>query len=275
MRIVLLSTVAISLAACSVAPQGGNQYIPSNAQMGAYNHQQPQMVQQNYRLSRINVEGGIGTELVTGAKLLRAGDAVNTPANVVHNNVSMKQAFKRGLRYDLGASYALNPNLKLSATAYKTKNKGKEGIVVGAINGQDLMGDMSDYDSWGLEAGLRQYGGPMPIKFLNSARGYVEARAGAAHVDEIGLTNMSRNGIARADMALYNKGWVPTAAGLIGIETPLFKQATIGIESGIRYNGKLDNNMTGRVAPGNRFEGVNSGSDKWSIPVNIRGRIRF
>lgn len=274
MRIVLLSATAIALSGCSWLGGQSNSHNSGNyghntGTYGAQTH-----VSQNQRLSRLNLEGGVGAEFVTGDDFLDADNAVAVPG-ITANDVSMKTAFKTGLRYDLGGSYAINPNLKVTATGYKTKHEGKRILVDTDALGNQYAGTVSDYKAMGLEAGLRQYALPVKAPLFRSVRPYIEGRVGAAKVKDINLTDSTIGGVAVADQRVYDGGWVPTGAGLIGLETPVFNRFTMGVETGIRYTGKIDADNTGAFGPGSGSEGANSGSDRWTVPVMLRGRFRF
>jgi len=277
MRIVLLSATAIALSGCSWLGGNSKSYnSTSYAQNTAtYNSQHASNCCNDKILSRWNIEGGIGAEFLSGDDFLDAEDAIsNTP--FTHNNVSMRNAFGTGTRYDIGGSYAINPNLKLTATGYKTEHNGRNINVGTDAMGATLRGQVSDYEAYGLEAGLRQYALPIKAPLVNSVRPYVEGRIGAANINDLRLTNATLGGVATADQLIYDGGWVPTGAGLIGIETPVFNRFTMGLETGIRYTGKLDGHTSGGTfGVGGISEGTNGESDKWSVPLMLRGRYRF
>lgn len=274
MRILLLGTAAIALSGCSWLGLGGNAKYGND--IGTYKAQHGGAYAAQGSdccpLSRWNVEGGIGTDIITGPSFINQSDA-NAIAGTTVNTRSNRTAFDEGLRYDIGGSYALNPNRKLTVTGYKTEAKGNR-ISLGRENGGVVAGDVDDYQAYGLELGLRQYSMPIKAPLVKSVRPYIEGRIGAANVDDIGLTNVTRGGVAGTDVGLYEGGWVPTGAGLIGVETPVFDRFTMGVETGIRYNAKLDSD-TSTLGAGAAFAGANSGGDVWSIPLTLRGRYRF
>lgn len=235
------------------------------------------------KLSRWNIEAGVGPEFIVGGNALTGSqthEGIVDPVTVL-NDVSMDSAYNTGYRADLGASYAFTPNRKLTGQVYYSQADGKD-IAFGSQNDVELRGQMSDYKSYGVEAGLRQYFHPSPMPLLNSVRPYVEGKVGAAHVDSIGLENVrgvtATNPLTPTSLALYESGWVPTGAALVGVETPLFSRMTVGVETGVRYNGKPKSDNSDFGAPGDfntRYSGLNNGGDRWSIPLTIRGRYRF
>ena len=271
MRIVLLSAAAVALSGCSWLGLGGSG--------GSYGHDigtykashAGQQGSDCCPLSRWNVEGGIGKEIIRGPSFVNLSDADAVPG-VLPNTVSASRAFDDATRYEWGGSYALNPNRKISLIGHRVKADGNNIALGREASGDLVRGDVSDYDAWGLEAGLRQYALPIKAPLIRSFRPYVEGRVGASKVDDISISGV--NGTSFTQAGLYEGGWVPTGAGLLGVETPVFNRFTMGVETGLRYEGKLKSD-TSTLATGTSFSGVNSGGDRWSIPVTLRGRYRF
>lgn len=276
MRIVLLSTAAIALSGCSWLGLGGyngnsyGQYAGHSAgHHGTYQTQQQAKPCGNCNsLARWNVEGGVGADFLAGGDFIKAGQSIGGGTTL--NEINNTSAFEVGERADLGVSYALNPNRKVLLNGYVSQYDGERQEI--GTRGTDLLkGDLDDYEAYGLEVGLRQYFLPKAVPVLKSVRPYVEGRLGAARIDDIGLTNVQSttvNGVSTdlADIDLYDSGWTPTGAGLIGVETPLFDRMTLGLETGVRYNGDLD-------SAGSFIQG--DSGNKWSVPVSLRGRYRF
>lgn len=275
MRKLLIGVAAIALSGCSWF--GGKSHHDSNynSNTGYYSGHQikDDCCVGGKTLSRWNLEGGIGPEFVIGGDAL-TGSEINPRDGVVATNLSMKDAYDPGFRYEIGGSYALNPNRKVTVMGSYAEADG-ETVTLGTANGNVIGGDLTDYQRYGVEVGLRQYFMPQKAPLVNSIRPYVEGRIGAAHVDDIGLTNLTSNGQAiNGNIGLYESGWVPTGAGLVGVETPLFDRTTIGLETGVRYTGILKSD-TNSLPAGNPFAGANNGSSSWTVPVMLRGRYRF
>jgi len=65
---------------------------------------------------------------------------------------------------------------------------------------------------------------------------------------------------------------VASAAGLVGIETPLTRYSTIGLETGVRYTQGLDaSNDVNNFG----LQGAGAKANRTTIPVMLRGRYRF
>lgn len=287
MRNLLLGAAAIALSGCSWL--GGNSQHSNHS---SYNHNNGYYAGQSNdgccvggkTLSRWNLEGAIGPEFFVGGDAL-TGNKVNSAEAVIAanpglnsittNSLSMDDAYDPGMRYELGGSYALNPNRKVTLMGSYAQADGEE-VNLGSLNGNAVTGDISDYERYGVEVGLRQYFTPTKAPLFKSIRPYVEGKAGAAHIDDIAINNAQLGGNAynNGTIGLYESGWVPTAAGMVGFEAPVFNRATLGLETGIRYTGTLksDTSDLGVSAP---FGGINNGSQSWTVPVALRGRYRF
>lgn len=280
MRVLLLGTAAIALSGCSWLGMGGHKNTGYSAHHngGYYNHNTAKTSgcgTQNC-LSRWNVEGAIGTAFPISGDIVN-GDGLNEGADAVVNDISFNDAYKVGVRGELGGSYALSPNRKITANGFYQENKSDGRQDWGSIGGASLTGALSDYTSYGAEVGVRQYFIPTYSPVLKNLRPYVEGKVGGAYVEDINIegarlggANVLPNG---ADVPFLDGGWVPTAVGLVGVETPLFRHTTLGLETGLRYTGKLDQDNS--VIGGLPIAGSNDGSGKWSVPVMLRGRYRF
>lgn len=290
MRILLLGAAAIALSGCSWLKGSGHDDYQKSSDYGHYSSSSDDCCVGGKTLSRWNLEGGIGPSFMLGGDAI-TGDKINTFPNAVVSapDLSMDDVYGTGYRAELGGSYALNPNRKVTVLGNYTQHEGSN-INLGSVNDALVSGTMGDYTSYGVEAGLRQYFQPTSAPIVKSIRPYVEGRLGGAYVDDIALENATiRDGSGPAafqggTVGLYEGGWVPTGAGLIGIEAPIFERATLGLETGVRYTGTLasdrsilggsDANTTnGLIANG--LAGANNGSSNWSVPVMLRGRYRF
>ncbi len=282
MRTLLLGAAAIALSGCSWL--GGSNHHSSSTYNG-YNqgyysgqhttkHKQDPCCVGGKRLARWNLEGAIGPEFIVGGDII-TGDEINAIPGVTSENVSFDTGYEDGMRYELGGSYALNPNRKVTLMGNYAKAEGND-VILGSINDRNVTGQLSDYERYGVEVGLRQYFTPTSAPVFGSVRPYVEGRVGAAHVDDIALENATyrNNPYNGGNVNLYEGGWVPTGAGLVGVEAPVFNRATLGLETGVRYTGLLKTD-TSDLTTSVPLAGSNNGSASWTVPVMLRGRYRF
>ena len=274
-------TASIALSGCSFLGIGGHDdyrnYQRAHAHHGAHHgHQAKQSCGSTNCLSRWNLEGGIGPSFVVDGTAVTGG-RTNAGSAATIRNISMNDAYDTGWRGELGASYALTPNTKVTALGFVEEADSAGAVNWGTVGDQALTGALSDYQSYGGELGLRHYFAPTRGIILNSVRPYVEGRVGLAQVDDIAIEGAQLGGDAfngGAPVAFYDDSLVGTAAGLVGFETPLTRYSTIALETGVRYSGGLDSDNS-VLAAGNPLAGINNGGERVTIPVMLRGRYRF
>ncbi|MBL4869417.1 MAG: hypothetical protein JKX72_00525 [Robiginitomaculum sp.] len=280
MRILFCGVAAIALSGCSWMGfgSGQNSHSYGNNSHGNYSYG---CCGEGQKLSRWNFEETAGADYIVGGTAITGSQTSTTsPAPLMAlTDVDMKDAYKTGFSVGLGGSYALNPNRKIVMEGTYSNAKGKD-ITWGTQGGGNLSGHMSDYNAYGINVGLRQYSRPVSVPLLRSVRPYVEARAGVQRVGAISLDKISQ-GVATSpntptSLNMYDRGWVPTGSAIIGFETPVFNRFTLGVESGIRYSGKLKSDNSDVAAGFNtRYAGFNNGGERYTVPVTIRGRYRF
>ncbi len=281
MRVLLIGTAAIALSGCSWLGLGNNGKSVQNygsqygSQYGQYQAPKPAGgCASGGCLSRWNIEGGVGTAFLVGGSILDD----DVPAGSVVNDVSYRDAYNAGFRGELGGSYALSPNRKITANGFFQEHDSEGNLDLGTVGGAALSGSLSDYTTYGGEVGLRQYFAPRVAPIVKHYRPYIEGKVGAAYIEGIDLEGGTIGGTAiapgGADVALFDGGFVPTAAGLVGVEAPIARFTTIGIETGIRYTGSPDTD-TSFLGAGSPLAGANDAGAKWSVPLMVRGRYRF
>lgn len=273
MRLLLIGVSAVALSGCSWLGLGGSSHTAGTSNYGYYGGGE-QCCEGGKALSRWNLEGAAGAEFIVGGDALTGSEVTPAPG-VVAVDQEMKDVYGTGTRYELGGSYALAPNRKITLMGSYAKADG-EAINFGDDGGGAITGTLSDYERYGIEAGLRQYFTPTRFPVTKSIRPYVEARVGAAKVKDIDLENAMQGGGAfnGGTVPLYESSWVATGAGLFGIEAPVFDRATLALETGIRYTDAPKSDTT-FLGAGNALENINNGGESWTVPVMLRGRYRF
>ena len=283
MRILLAGAAAIALSGCSFLGLGGHQDYKDygyNAHTGNYGYQAHKPAPRKtcnsgQCLSRWNLEAAIGPSFIVGGDAITGNDT-NDGFGADINEISFNEGFDRGWRGELGGSYALSPNRKVTANVFYDEANGSGPLDLGTIGADQLTGQLSDYQSYGAEVGVRQYFAPRRAPLLKSIRPYVGAKLGIARIDDISLENAQLAGAAfgAGPIPLTDSDWVGTAAGLVGVETPIARYTTLALESGIRYtqSPSSDNSV---LSPGTALAGINNGGGQLSIPVMLRGRYRF
>jgi len=285
MKKLLLGVAAIGLSGCSWLGLGDHQ-TPKASQYSQYKPKVAKKAKNNCvgcnSLSRWNIEGAVGPEFFFGGNAI-SGNQINatipatatTPAQTVTSSVqSLGDVYGRAARYELGASYALNPNRKIIGNI-NYANANADETTLGVVNGTAVNGTLTDFERFGIEAGIRQYARPIAAPWVKSVRPYVSATAGISRIRDIDFVNSSAAAtILPGTTPFIEGGIVPTATGLIGVETPIFNRFTLGIESGVRWTGvpDSDNSVLSAGAP---LAGTNNFGNGLSVPLQIRGRYRF
>ena len=278
MRALLLGAAALSLSGCSFLGLGGSKHHDGmKAHSGHYaSHAPHKACKSQSCLSRWNLEGGIGPSFTVDGTAV-TGSQTNAGSGADIRTISMNDAYKTGVRVELGGSYAVSPSTKVTAMAFHDKADSEGTLDWGTLDGEALTGALTDYEASGIEMGLRHYFKPRKAVIVNSVRPYVEGRVGAAYVDGVDIENLQLGGqtLGTGTVSFYDGGWVPSAAGLVGIETPLTKYSTIGLETGIRYTGTPDSETGSAFSAGQPLAGINNGGERVSVPLMLRGRYRF
>ena len=202
MRKLLLGAAAISLSGCSFLGIGGHSSYSAGPAYGGYYSATPKSncgvktikhrpVQPGC-ISRWNLEGGIGESFNVGGDAVSGSDGTVPASNI--RDVSFDEAYDTGQRAELGLSYALAPDTKVTAMGFIDEADSAGVFNWGTTNGQVMTGALSDYRSTGAELGLRKYFTPTAAPIVRSVRPYVEGRVGAAYNDGIAITNATIGG---------------------------------------------------------------------------------
>ena len=231
-----MGVITLPLASCgwwdgSFAPYYAYPNSPSlgAGYYGATQHAAPGRRDRNRPKGMVSLEGGAGVDFITGGDLIRGGQ----------QSIAMKDAFGNGTRYDASATIPVANNRYFTGTAYRASYNGRDAVVT-VQNSAPIAGRVSDYRAHGAEFGIRQYA---PSRRY-AVQPFAEGRIGGAYVDGISINQGASN------IPLSNSGWVPTGAAIIGFETPTSSRFTAGVETGLRYQGRLS------TAPGFRPSGA-------------------
>jgi len=181
--------------------------------------------------------------------------------NGVISKLAYKDAYDTAWRASGGIAHNVAPRTTLLARGFYKEADANNNPVTLLANDNlgNVSGSYSDYKSYGAEIGFREY--------LNNDDGraklrpYMGATAGVAYLEAIDLNNV--NGSA-GPVEIYDSEWVPTASAVLGVEMPVSRRFSMGVESGLRYEGKRESDVTGLRT-----------SDAYSVPVTLRGRFRF
>jgi len=215
---------------------------------------------------------GIGTSFAAGGDFFTekpAGFAtdglggVSTGRSVsALDSISYGDAYGNVTTYDIGAEFDVNRDTTLLGRVGYAQADGDSNrigtVSEGSVVDADLFAEFSDLEQFTIEGGVRKYLGGSPT----GIRPYVSGVGGFVYTDDIDVTQTSAAFAGGPEIQEYaDGGWSPTAAGLVGAEWQVGQRAAIGIESGLRWTDNLDTNFESK--------------DRWSIPLQLRGRVSF
>ena len=172
-----------------------------------------------------------------------------------------------GLHFRFGGGYMLNETRELRAT-FTFQSLDADLTRMGDYGPSNLYGQYHDYQSFGLDVGLRQYSRLSP-----KLRAYGEGTIGIAFIDETDVF-LSAPQVDFAGLAsdFYDR----TAAFALGANAGLLLQTAerIGVygQVGLRW-------MSGMAAvdqlEGTSLETINDKSSRWTFPFLIGVRFGF
>ena len=272
MKHILLIGTALTLSACG---WNGSRYEQSHSYSGHggyYSHgggyyghsgHQPRNIHGQHQVnSTTALEMSGGVEMFTGGDILRT---IPRPDGAIQS-IDAKDAYDTAWRASAGISHDVAPRTTLLARGfYKTASASDDNLTVFNGNGGATnTASLTDYNSYGAEVGFREYLNHAG----NNVRPYAGATVGAAYVEDISFTNLINNGTPLAgEVSMSDGQWIPTASAVVGLELPVSRSFSMGLETGLRYEGKLDQNLDNLIE--------SDSQDLYSVPVQLRGRFRF
>lgn len=233
-----------------------------------------------------DVHGGVTTGTIPVATLAPLLTPVPTlPANVTGASLAVgarkyTDIYKTGFGIGLDLAYGLGGGFELLGGVAYNRLDGSQVEVgsaalrdaAGARVGADVpvFGRFGDYKAWTVEAGVRSYFG------TGSLQPYLAARAGARFVDPIraSFTIPAVNLVSTLDnVAFYRRSTVFTGGIDAGLDYSISPRASIALETGIRYAGKLrgDDSVIGGLG----LAAINGEGNLISIPISVRLRASF
>ena len=194
-------------------------------------------------------------------------------------DVDFDDAFSDGYTIGGAATYDISRNTTLLASAAFSDKNGRtvdsgsfqSGTFtttppnladftpdIGSVD-RDLQASFTDLEQYTLEAGVRRYVGNG-----FGLRPYVGATGGFTYNNDVEITQTftDTGEVFSPSSEFIDSGWRPTAAGVVGAELAVGPRAAIGVETGIRWRDGLKGDI------------VNN-DDRFSIPLNLRGRLAF
>jgi hypothetical protein len=180
---------------------------------------------------------------------------------------ALSNHFSDALRLRFTGSLGLDYNKEAFATLAYGKYNGTERIV-GSVSGYPLRARLSNVDAFDIEGGLRYYLKPEgPIRtYVAGAVGlrFLQATDATFRVVEVGLT--------LANQPYFKSSTLLIFGGDAGVSYDVSDRTAVGIELGLRYQGKPG---AEQLFADPNLKGVNDTGSRWSLPMSAFLTVRF
>ena len=214
-----------------------------------------------------SVEFGIGWDnSISGNINSSAIGTLNNQAVVILKN-SYEDVYGTGLHLRFGGGYLFDEITEVRAT-FTLQSLDADLTEMGDIGSSRLYGQYQDYQSFGLDVGLRRY-----MDLAPAFRVYGEGTIGLAFIDETDVVLVAPGAnLAQRATDFYDK----TAAFTLGANTGLM------VRAGPRFDvfGQLGLRWVSGMAAiddleGTGLETINDKSGRWTLPFLAGVRMRF
>jgi hypothetical protein len=219
------------------------------------------------------VEGVRSVTLFVGTGLSLYGNAINEGVGTIDGkpSVLVEQAlsnhFSDALRLRFAGSLGLDYKKEVFATFAYGKYNGTERIV-GSVSGYPLRARLSNADAFDIEGGLRYYLLPEgPI------RTYVAGAAGVRFFQATDVTiRVVEVGLTLANQPYFKESALLIFGGDTGVSYDLSDTISLGVELGLRYQGKPGAEP---LFADPKLQEVNNTGSRWSLPISVFAKARF
>jgi hypothetical protein len=194
-----------------------------------------------------------------------SGVVLGLPTSV--QSRSFDDVYKRGFRFGAGLGYGVAENVEVIGNVTFGRQEA-ELLQVGTVAGLVLNGLFTDYKDVTVEGGLRLHLGAG-----NPIAPYVNLVGGFRRVEAIPATfSVPAAGVVLADTPFYDASTVGLFGGDFGLGFNLGPNVSLGVEAGLRWQGKL-NELEGLAGTG--LENLNDVGSRWTLPVSAALTFRF
>ena len=178
-----------------------------------------------------------------------------------------EDVYGTGLHLRFGGGYMFRENTEARVT-FSLQSLDADLTRMGDIGASNLYGQFDDYQSFGIDFGVRQYVQATPL-----IRAYGEGSIGLAFIDETDLQFVApQAGFTGTATDFYDKTSAFTFGINVGALFRIFPQADAFTQIGIRYvSGMADVDQFA----GSGLDAINDNSARWSLPFITGIRFRF
>ena len=216
---------------------------------------------------RWSVDFGIGWDNSISGNINSSGiGKINGQAVVITKN-TYEEVYGTGLHLRFGGGYAIDSITEVRA-AFTFQSLDADLTPMGDIGVSRLYGQYDDYQSLGLDVGLRRY-----VDIKPGVRVYSEGTAGMAFIDETDVVLVAPTvNLSGKATDFYDRTAAFTLGGNIGVTMDLNDHLGLYSQIGVRY-------VTGMSAvdglAGTGLETINDKSARWTLPFLMGIKARF
>ena len=214
-----------------------------------------------------SVDVGIGMDNSISGNINSSGiGRLNNQTVVILKN-SYENVYGTGMHFRFGGGYMLNNDTEVRVT-FTLQSLDADLVPLGDIGASKLYAQYADYQSFGMDVGLRKY-----LDLTPKIRGYGEGTIGLAFVDETDVilvapsTNLAGNATD-----FYDKTAAFALGANVGVLFQVHEKVGVYGQLGLRYVTGMSE-VDGLAGTG--LETINDKSARWTLPVIVGVRIRF
>jgi hypothetical protein len=214
-----------------------------------------------------NVEFGIGWDnSISGNINSSAIGSLNNQTVVILKN-RYEDVYGTGLHLRFGGGYSYNESTEARVT-FTFQSLDADLTTMGDYGASRLYGQYSDYQSFGLDVGMRRYG-----RTNSNVRPYAEGTIGIGFVDKTDVVLVAPQANFTLDATdFYDQTAAFTLGGNVGVLWNVSPRMGVFSQIGIRYVGGMSEVDD---LQGTGLETINDKSARWTMPflVGVRGRF--
>jgi hypothetical protein len=191
---------------------------------------------------------------------------INNQAVVVLKN-SYENVYGTGLHFKFGGGYMVDDVSEVRVT-FTFQSLDADLTPLGDIGSSKLYAQYADYQSFGLDVGLRRY-----VDLSPKLRAYGEGTIGLAFVDETDVVLVAPTAnLAGNATDFYDRTAAFTLGGNAGVLVQLADKVGVYGQVGLRYVSGMSS-VDGLAGTG--LETINDKSSRWTMPFIAGLRFRF
>jgi hypothetical protein len=216
---------------------------------------------------RWSVDVGMGWDNSISGNINSGGTGTLDGQAVVILKNRYEDVYGTGLHFRFGAGYMYSDVTELRATL-TIQSLDADLTEMGDLGVSRLFGQYDDYQSWGVDFGVRRYTGLGAL-----LRAYVDGSFGFASIDEIDVELVApQANFAGHATDFYDQTFAFALGGNGGVIWQATDQVGLFAQLGLRYTTGLSEIDD---LEGTGLETINDSSARWTFPFVLGTRMRF